>query len=335
MEVIERQAIGIKLPSDVGHLRRLATALARSAGFAEVDEGRVAIGATEAATNLLKHADGGEVLLRQIEERGERGVDLIVLDTGPGITEVPAAMRDGFSTSGTPGSGLGSIARQASFFDLYSGPGVGTVLFARFWANRRAPSEQEQLIGGVCVAHPGEEQCGDGWAFVHESGRTTVLVVDGLGHGKGAAEAAERATSVFLSQASGTPVEIMRALHDALRPTRGAAASVARIDRGRHELAFVGIGNVAATVLANGATRSAVSHHGTLGHDVRKFQEFQYPWPPGAVLVLHSDGLMSRWTIDRYPGLRQRHPTIIAAVLYRDARRGRDDATAVVVRDAA
>ena len=91
---------------------------------------------------------------------------------------------------------------------------------------------------------------------------------------------------------------------------------------------------IAGTILANGATRSTVSHHGTAGHDARRIQEFTYPWEADALLVLHSDGLVSRWTLERYPGLVSRHPTLTAAVLYRDFRRGRDDTSVVVLRNA-
>ena len=82
-------------------------------------------------------------------------------------------------------------------------------------------------------------------------------------------------------------------------------------------------------------TRSVVSHHGTAGGAARRIQEFTYPWKGGDILVLHSDGLGSHWTLAGYPGLAQRHPALIAGVLYRDHRRGRDDTTVVVVREAA
>ena len=64
-------------------------------------------------------------------------------------------------------------------------------------------------------------------------------------------------------------------------------------------------------------------------------QVFTAPWPAGALVLLHSDGLASHWTLDRYPGLSARYPTLVAGVLYRDHRRGRDDTTVVVAREAA
>jgi hypothetical protein len=124
----------------------------------------------------------------------------------------------------------------------------------------------------------------------------------------------------------------MQRLHDALRPTRGAAAAVAEVEARRGVVRFCGVGNVAATLVAGGATRSLVSHHGTLGHDARRIAEFRYPWTADSVLVLNSDGLVSHWSPDRWPGLLGRAATLVAAVLYRDCRRQRDDTSVLVVR---
>lgn len=76
-----------------------------------------------------------------------------------------------------------------------------------------------------------------------------------------------------------------------------------------------------------------ISHNGTVGHTMRKVQEFVYPWVAGSLLVMHSDGLGTQWRIDDRAGLRDEHPQLIAGVLYRDFKRGRDDATIVVVGD--
>jgi hypothetical protein len=76
-----------------------------------------------------------------------------------------------------------------------------------------------------------------------------------------------------------------------------------------------------------------VSYNGTVGHEVRKIQEFTYQWPQQGLLVMHSDGLKTQWRLDRYPGLMHKHPSLIAGVLYRDFNRGRDDVTVLVARE--
>lgn len=320
--------------SAVGQARRVATDLGRRAGLKDTDADRMALIVTEAATNMVKHGGGGEFVLRSVRGEAAGGLDMLAMDRGPGIANLPAALRDGFSSAGSPGTGLGAIARVASLFDIYSRPGAGTALFARVWAAPPRLAGNGISFGAVNVACPGETVSGDAWAISGDGERLVVMVADGLGHGPAANQAASAAVATFKARAAESPATVLEYIHQALRPTRGAAVALAEIDRQRHVVDFAGLGNIAGTVIAGGTLRHMVSHHGTVGHDVRRIQEFTYPWPDGASLLLHSDGLTSRWSLDAYPGLLERHPMLIAAMLYRDFRRGRDDATVVVLREA-
>jgi len=332
MEVTDRHVLAISETSQAGEARRLAQAIAERVGLDATEAGRVALVVTEAATNLVKHARGGELLIAALADDGSRGVGVLALDRGPGIPNVTQSLGDGFSTAGSAGTGLGAIRRCSTVFDIYSSP-AGTAILARIWsAPRTRPATPRLDVGAISVPIAGETVCGDDWAVV-ERPSWTALVVDGLGHGAGAAAAADAAVATFRRYGSGTPTEILERIHTSLRGTRGAAAAVAELDRERRLVRFAGIGNIAGTILVDGTSRSMVSHHGVLGHEVRKIHEFTYPWPEGALVVLNSDGLTSRWDVCRYPGLARRHPTLTAGVLYRDFRRGRDDATVVVVRE--
>jgi anti-sigma regulatory factor (Ser/Thr protein kinase) len=334
MEVMDQLVFGMTDASQVGMARRAASALGRRLGFDEQEAGKVALVVTEVGTNLVKHARDGELLLCVAREGTARGVGVLALDRGPGIANLAECLRDGYSTAGSPGMGLGAIRRLSATFDAYSADS-GTVMVSLLWPGPPPPRDGID-VEGVCVAKPGEDRCGDAWAFVHEPRRSLVMVADGVGHGPEAAAAAAEACRVFEAAAPGSTVlDLLARLHDALRPTRGAAAAVAELDAGGRIVRFAGIGNIAGTIVFDGRTRSMVSQHGVLGHAVRKLQDFSYAWPPGATIVLHSDGLGTRWTFDGYPGLVRRHPLLAAAVLYRDFRRGNDDATVVVVREAA
>ncbi|HVQ76878.1 MAG TPA: ATP-binding SpoIIE family protein phosphatase [Candidatus Binatia bacterium] len=334
MEVTAQLRLPVADTSHVGAARRCAADLGRSLGFGETDTGRVALVVTEAATNLVRHAGGGELLLQGLEHDGARGLRIMALDRGPGLTSVAEAMRDGFSQGGTPGTGLGAIRRLSSEFDLYSSPGGGVALAAAIWPAPRADDSWGLRVGGVNVPYPGEDVSGDDWDLNAGPGRLALLVSDGLGHGAAAAAASALARETFRRHAAQAPGAVLQRIHAALRATRGAAAAIAEIDRARATVRFAGVGNIAASIVAGGTSRSLVSHHGTLGHDVRRIQEFTYEWPAGALLVLHSDGLVSHWTLDRYPGLAARHPWLVAGVLYRDFRRGRDDISVVVTGEA-
>jgi anti-sigma regulatory factor (Ser/Thr protein kinase) len=310
--------------SGVGEARRAAQRASSRALLAEADAGRVALVVTELATNLVKHAGGGTMFF-QPHTDGTSSVLITAIDRGPGM-DVQITMRDGHSSAGTSGNGLGAIRRMSDALDIHSLPGRGTIVVARIGPDA-IPG------GGMGVAMPlvSEEVCGDAWAVSVSGGMRTVLMVDGLGHGPAAAEAARAAVEGFLREPL-VPVEgLLRLLHALLRPTRGAAVAVARIDERRGELRYGGVGNISASISGPAGQRSLISHNGILGHEARKFQELLYPWGPGSLLVLHSDGLTTQWKLDDMPGLRQRDAATIAALLVRDFARGRDDASAFVL----
>jgi serine/threonine protein phosphatase PrpC len=232
---------------------------------------------------------------------------------------------------------------MAADFDLYSRPaddraGVGTMMLARVWsaaaARIRAAGAPRMEVGAVCVPVAGERDCGDSWLTHKSRDRALVAVVDGLGHGLGAAAASAEAIRVIRESPDSPPAELVHAAHGALRATRGAAMGVATVHLDRGTVTFVGVGNIAAGLhLPDGTTRSFASHNGTVGHVVRKVQEFEYDWGAGGTLLMHSDGINTRWRLDSYPGLLHNDPTLVAGAIYRDAARGRDDATVVVLRE--
>lgn len=248
------------------------------------------------------------------------------------MANVEACLRDGYSTGGTAGTGLGSVARLSSFFDIYSVAGSGTVLVSRIWGKQPALATKLD-IGAICLPKAGEVSCGDNWSLYLSDGRLLVTVADGLGHGPDAAHASNEAIRIFQENGKYSGPVILQTAHAALRSTRGAAMSIAEFDLNRRMILFAGVGNISGVIHNSTGTRSMVSHNGTLGAATSKYQEFNYPWPNGSLAILHSDGLMTRWHLEQYPGLAARHPSIVAGVLFRDFERGRDDATVVVIRE--
>ena len=322
--------INIQEQTDVAEARRRATDRAARLGFDNVTIGRVSIAVTEAATNLLKHAGGGEILIGPAPGRGRLGVQVLALDKGNGITNVVASLRDGYSTSGTAGTGLGAISRAASSFDLHTEPGRGTVVAATVY-----PEGEEPLsIGGLSVAMAGETECGDGWAVWSAGELTSVFMCDGLGHGAQAAGATTVALATFRRHAECSAGDVVSYVHKALHSTRGAAIAVAELDHRQNSLRFCGIGNITGVIVKpGGEMHHLVSLSGIAGHVMRRVQHFTYEWPPGSLLVMHSDGIGSRWSLASGNGLASRRADVIAAVLFRDHRRSRDDASVVVARN--
>jgi anti-sigma regulatory factor (Ser/Thr protein kinase) len=323
-------SLAIHEESQIADARRQVTALARQQGFNDEDAGRVALVATELGTNLTKHAVQGEILASAYEDDGENGIALIALDRGPGIVNVRACLADGYSSAGTGGHGLGAIIRQSKFVDIVSWPGVGTAILALIGAgeSNRASSLPRSAIafGAVSIPKEGETVCGDSWAIDRDGATTTLMVADGLGHGPDAAEASVEAVRLFRRFHSHQVPALLDYVHGGLRATRGAAVSMARYDPQSGQVVFGGVGNVAGVLSVRTELRRMVSMPGTAGYSVRKIQSFQYPFT-GGLVILASDGLSTTWTLQKYPNIEAADPTLIAAVLYRDFGRRRDDIT--------
>jgi len=330
MEVAFTEWIPITDTSSVGEARRRALLTAQRIGFDESRSGELALLATESSRNVLIHGGGGELVITAMVDEGRPLARILAMDNGPGIANVAQAMADGYSTAGTMGGGMGAMRRMATALEIFTGR-HGTVLLLELG---ETPPQQNLRIAGIAVPYPGERLCGDAWAFHHVKDRMLVLLSDGLGHGRDAADAAQEAVATFRKRQDLAPGEILSCVHDALKKTRGAVAAVAEIRPKDASLTFAGIGNISAVVLAAGSSRSLVSHNGTLGLVTARIQEFRVPWTADAVLVLHSDGLHSKWDLSTYAGLIARHPATIAGTLLRDFRRKRDDASVVVVKAA-
>jgi anti-sigma regulatory factor (Ser/Thr protein kinase) len=330
MEVAwSNRRVAVTEASQPAAARYEARATAEAAGFNEVDSYRAGLVATELATNLVKHARAGELLVRRLSGSPYAEVELISIDRGPGMIDVAKHLSDGYSTAGTAGTGLGGVRRLSDDFDIYSSE-RGTAIAVRLRAGRAAAEPAGPLeVAGVSIAMDREPVCGDAWAVHGDSAGALVAVADGLGHGLQARDASTCAIQV-MDAGRDDLVFSLKAAHDGIRHTRGAAVAMMDVRPRSGHVNFAGIGNISGTISQVGVTRHTVSMNGTLGHEARQFRAYSYPWAADAVFVLSSDGLGSHWSLDEYRGIRQRHPATIAAVLYRDFSRQRDDVTVVV-----
>jgi anti-sigma regulatory factor (Ser/Thr protein kinase) len=325
--------IQVSESSQTGEARRKVLAFAEERGMDESRRGSVALATTEMATNLVKHAGRGHILVQRMEAREDSGLRVISVDKGPGISDLSKALSDGHSTAGSLGTGLGAIKRLSDAFEVYSPPGCGTVMSAEFW-QRKHPVIQQPDLQIAVVSEPihGEDLCGDGWGIRALADTTILMVVDGLGHGILASEAAREAERILATGGKDSLLDILRDTHDALKKTRGAALGLAKIDTHKGLLTFAGVGNIGASIVVAGSSRSVASHNGIVGQVMERAQEFSYPWNANSILVMHSDGLATRWSLDSYPGIWNKTPGTIAAILHRDFSRGRDDVTVLVAK---
>lgn len=319
-------------PSQVGETRRAALRLADELGFDESRAGQVALAVNELGNNLERHAKRGCLLVGRCGQGDATGIEVISLDAGPGMADLARCLEDGYSTGGTPGTGLGAVRRLSDAFSAFSIAGQGSVILSRLRARGGPPTKLPFEVAGISLAAPGETVSGDAWCFAGDGASGRVVVADGLGHGPVAAAAADEAVVHFGRTPGTSPSQWLAGAHEVLRGTRGAAVAVAWLDATARTITFAGAGNVAGRIVSGVGDRTLLSQHGTVGLQVRKLQDVAYPWPDHACVVLHSDGITSRWNLADAPGLLQCDAAVIAAWLLRDHLRGRDDATVVVIR---
>ena len=327
--------IEVREQSDIGECRRSAQRLAAAHAFDEEAVGKAGIVATELASNVLRHGGGGEMLLQVLDDGAAPQLETLAIDAGKGMRDVEQCMRDGFSTAGTPGTGLGAVSRLSTSFDLFSEPHWGTVVLSRLGRRQdlgvRLPGPLE--FGAVCLPLAGEVECGDTWRIAHEGPTVAMLVVDGLGHGSLAATAARAAADLFGARPFDPPAAAMQNLHRGLTGGRGAVAACALLHHGpESRVEYAGVGNISGCIVRRDGSQGMVTYNGMLGVQQCRTRQFTYEWPADSLVVMHSDGLSARWDLAAHPRLFTQHAGVIAAVLYRKAARKRDDATVLVAR---
>jgi hypothetical protein len=272
----------------------------------------------------VKHAAGGFILVTEYQNI----LEIISVDSGPGIGNISASMSDGFSTAGTPGIGLGAIKRLADTFDLFSIPQKGTVVFAQM-----GTAKTKFSYGALNIPVIGEVVSGDAWSFKETDHSMQAMVSDGLGHGILAKDASDLVVETFKNTSDNDHVLLFDKINQALTGSRGAALSIIEVDISKKEVSFAGVGNVTGIICESSGVRRLLSQGGIVGQNMRKVKDFSYPaLSKDTVYVLHSDGIATHWDFNQYPGLFSKHPSIIAAVLFRDHARVRDDASIFVFR---
>ena len=317
-------------PSRIAESRRVANLVAEREGLSAIVRANAALVASELASNLVKHAKQGELHITPLSGRGGPGIEILSIDRGPGILDVNECLKDGHSTSGTSGTGLGAVRRVSQQFEISSQVNQGTVVVSQLMDVGAARSQFK--IGLASRPVSGETLSGDNWAVRFGDASVLMMVADGLGHGVLAADASRAAADAFDRAAEPSPAGLLHIIHSALRGTRGAAVAVARLEMNEARVRFAGLGNIAGTIVGSEKSHAMVSHNGTAGHEVRQIKEFVYPWSSECTIVMHSDGLSTSWNSGAFPGFHRQHPSVTAALVYREAERRRDDACIIVGR---
>ncbi|GAB2794115.1 serine/threonine protein kinase [Rhabdobacter roseus] len=289
---------------------------------------------SEISTNLLKHAGGGELVVRLLYENANKGIEILSIDKGPGMADPARMIEDGVSTTGTLGHGLGSIKRLSDQFQLYSLKGWGTVLLSRIFSQPVSQSPPASVgIYPVVLRKPGEKVCGDAYAWKANPYFLKVMLADGLGHGPLANLAAQRACEAFRKSTFNDPSDILKDIHKHVKDTRGLVGTVAVYDLLHKTWRICGVGNIS-TRLCNALTaKTHMPFNGILGINISgRLQSQTIVNETGSYLVLCSDGISTRWETNKHAAVFKYDLSILAAVIYKDYARHSDDMSVVVVK---
>jgi len=339
LETKDQETLHISYASDVSAARRVAKRMAETVGFDEVPGEEIALVVSELGSNLIEHAGGGSLTLSVVSDQARRGVQIESLDRGPGIADVEQAIADGFSTTGSLGYGLGTVNRLTDEFTIESrgGPEEGTHVLCRRW---HRPQRRFQVarcpldFGAATRPHPGMRLNGDAFVIRRWDGSALAAVIDGLGHGQYAHRASQKAREYVERHVDQDLTHMFRGVGRACRATRGVVMGVARFDWGAGRLTFGMVGDTAARVFGSLEPIRFRIRRGILGGQAPNPVVTRHPWDPENVLVLHSDGLTSRWRWTDFPGLGEATATAAAQKLLRALAKDNDDATVIVVKAA-
>ena len=266
---------------------------------------------------------------------------MVAVDSGPGIADLARPVRDGSSTAGTLGIGMGAIERMAHSVEIATAPERGTVLVARFDLGRRRPATPRARPGRRGGHHPRRSPARRCAATPTPPGRTaagvTLMVADGSGHGPLAASASSAAVRAFLDhdRAADPPAEVLGRVHGALSGTRGAAVAVAEVDPDAEIVRFAGVGNIAGAVLSPRRASAAWSPSAASpGSATRRSAPSSTPTRRARSWCCTPTACGRRWSEADVRGLVGRAPLLLAATLLRDAGIRHDDACVLVGRAA-
>ena len=324
----EESAIPVIDDASLSLVRAKAREVAGAQRLGAVDAERLATIASELGRNQLRHARRGQVAVRPIARGEHRGVELIAADEGDGIADPTRALEGRPKIEGSLGFGLSSARALAYEIDIDVRLREGTCIRARVFDG--APPKRRE-VGIYGRPYRDEPRSGDHACAHRDDDRLVLGVCDGLGHGGPARSAAGEAMRTFMHHRHGSPMEILEAAHAALGPTRGAVMAALALRQEETSLELASVGNVTVELVQPRQQRRFGGTSFVLGSPQRNWraQSTHGAVAPEEVVVLFTDGIASRASIEADFALLREHPVVIAHQLV--ARFGREDDDVLVL----
>ncbi len=337
MSQLEPRVVPVRHAGDVIAAQHAARELARTIGFRDLECEQIALAASELATNLVRHANGGILKMYDVEAGDRHGMAVETEDQGPGIVQPERALADGFSTAGGLGLGLGTVHRIMDELEFSARPSGGLKVSGRRWVRpSTAGVFPQQLVFGVATrARRHELENGDAFVLRRWAGGALAGVIDGLGHGEHAERAAQAARAYIEDHFDQPIASLFAGVAVVCRRTRGVVMALARFDLEAGTVDVASVGNVEVRFLGGPPGRNLVVRRGILGVNAPRPVVNAHAWTGDMTLVLHSDGLHSHWSAEALGRISWAEPADAAHTLLEEFGKDDDDATVVVVRSAA
>lgn len=327
----EPDALRILDEASVSLARQRARAAGEAAGLPPADVARLASVASELGHNGLRHGVGARLAVRVITRGEHRGVEIVAADRGVGIVDPRRALAGAPRGGGSLGAGLAAVLELSDEIDVDVRVGEGTCVRARKLAAGAARHPQVGIYGRPIG---GELRSGDHVVVLRDFRGLTVGLCDGLGHGPEARQAADVAIDALARNAAASPLGALEACHAAASTTRGGVMAVARLAVDGGDVEVASIGNVTTELVGPRRCARFASSSFVLGSPQRglRIAHETRPRAPGDLLILFSDGVSARASVEDDLTLLRQHPVIVAHALVDRFARDHDDALVVVVR---
>lgn len=318
----------------IAFIKREIHNLALQIGFTPHRAAETDIIVAELTSNLIKYANGGELLYRANVEEGQNVIEIYCLDKGVGFENLSKIMNDGYSSSNTLGHGLGSIKRLSNDFHIYSIKNWGCVQYIKICDKPEfcySTLQSGLNYAAIAVNYPGEKICGDGFHVKQSKRGFQIFMGDGLGHGENANEAVQLAIKAFKQSIEWEPTEILRDIHAKVKKSRGLVATIASVDYKSAVWSVCGIGNISTRIYEGLENKTYTPYNGIIGHNIpRTLNSTIVPYKKHQIIVMHSDGLRTRWNLNDMSSIMKQHSGVIASAIYKENIRGTDDASILV-----
>jgi anti-sigma regulatory factor (Ser/Thr protein kinase) len=333
MATITSAQISIGHGFDFDMAQQTAREITKKLGFGVQPSEDIVLVVTDLASNLVRRARRGTVALRLLDTGERVGIEVETEDQGPGRIDPAQAFQAGEPKGGGLENGLDTVKRLMDETEISSTAGLGTRVLCRLWLHPKATQATVHPWQIGVATRPFEHSAANGDAFVIHEGNGHLLagVIDGLGHGELAQQAALAAQSYVQSHYELPLDELFAGASRACHGTRGVVMALARFESPTM-ITFANLGNVEMRAWSGTERFDFAVQRGFLGAQENHVQVRQHRWQPNWTLVLHSDGLRAQWQWSDFPGLEQAPAQAVAGQLLKVLAKEQDDATVVTVK---